>query len=133
AQSALRKFNEDLESIVVRRTEALKEQIDQRHQAQIQLQRTNDELIKRNAELDNFVYSISHDLRAPITSILGLVNLAKVDKGSLVKPVYLEKIEKSALRQDYFIREIMDQSQNRRSTLTREPIEFCTLIDEVFN
>jgi signal transduction histidine kinase len=133
AQSALSRFNEDLESIVVRRTEALKEQIEQRHEAQLLLQRTNDELVKRNAELDNFVYSISHDLRAPITSILGLVNLAKVDKSALVKSVYLDKIEKSALRQDYFIREIMDQSQNRRATLTRDPIEFSTLIDEVFD
>jgi signal transduction histidine kinase len=132
AQSELRKFNENLESIVVRRTKALKEQIDQRQAAQLQLQQTNDELVKRNAELDNFVYSISHDLRAPITSILGLVNVARVDKGPHIKPAYLDRIEKSALRQDHFIREIMDQSQNRRAMLTREPIQLSNLIDEAF-
>src|SRR5690606_38155481 len=40
--------------------------------------RVEEELKVRNAELDNFVYKVSHDLRAPLSSILGLVNLAKL-------------------------------------------------------
>jgi signal transduction histidine kinase len=132
AQVALRKFNENLESIVTKRTAALNEQIQQRHDAQIALQLTNDELVKRNSELDNFVYSTSHDLRAPISTILGLVNLARIDKGPNLKTVYLDMIERSLRRQDHFIREIIDQSHNRRGTLTREPINFSALIDEAF-
>ena len=30
-------------------------------------------------ELDRFVYSASHDLRAPLTSLLGLINIAQTD------------------------------------------------------
>jgi PAS domain S-box-containing protein len=37
-----------------------------------------EELKIRNSELDNFVYKVSHDLRAPLSSVLGLVNLAKM-------------------------------------------------------
>ena len=40
--------------------------------------RVEEELKIRNGELDNFVYKVSHDLRAPLSSILGLVNLAKL-------------------------------------------------------
>ena len=43
-----------------------------------QRQRVEEELKVRNTELDNFVYKVSHDLRAPLSSILGLVNLAKL-------------------------------------------------------
>jgi len=132
AQAALLKFNENLETIVTKRTSALKQQMLQRHEAQLALQRTNEELVKRNTELDNFMYSTSHDLRAPISTILGLVNLARVDKSPHIKSIYLDMIEKSSRRQDYFIREIMEQSQNRRGTLTREPIHFSSLIDEAF-
>jgi signal transduction histidine kinase len=132
AQAALLRFNENLESTVTRRTVALREQIEQRAEAQVELQRMNDELVKRNTELDKFLYSTSHDLRSPISSILGLVNLARVDKAPHIKSAYLNMIESCSRRQDYFIREIMDQSQNRKGALTREPILFSTLIEETF-
>lgn len=42
--------------------------------------RIENELKVRNEELDNFVYKISYDLRAPLSSVLGLVNLACIEK-----------------------------------------------------
>ncbi|MDZ7651007.1 MAG: hypothetical protein U5K54_29890 [Cytophagales bacterium] len=39
---------------------------------------TNTELSKLNSELDRFVYSTSHDLMAPLSSVKGLINLAKL-------------------------------------------------------
>jgi signal transduction histidine kinase len=90
-------------------------------------------LSKRNTELDNFVYSVSHDLRAPIASVLGLINLARVDKDVAMKDMYLEMINKSALQQDHFIKEILDQSRNSRLEVKREEILFEPLIEETFN
>src|SRR6267378_5381745 len=43
------------------------------------LRRQNLELTKINQELDSFVYSVSHNLRSPLTSVLGLVNIALRD------------------------------------------------------
>jgi signal transduction histidine kinase len=131
AQRDLRKFNENLESMVADRTKALQQEISARHEAQVKLQQTNNELTKRNTELDNFVYSVSHDLRAPISSILGLINLAKKDKVNNAG-LYLDMIEKSARQQDYFIREILDQSRNARSEVKREPVRLSELIEETF-
>ncbi|MFN3840235.1 MAG: MASE1 domain-containing protein [Cyclobacteriaceae bacterium] len=132
AQADLKRFNENLEFMVADRTRKLQQEIDGRNEAQRKLEQTNSELIKRNTELDNFVYSVSHDLRAPISSILGLINLAKKDdaKNSLM---YLDMIERSARQQDYFIREILDQSRNARLEVKCEPIEFKNLIDETFD
>ena len=133
AQHQLLEFNENLEQMVQERTKALNDEIATRKVAEEKLQRTNHELSKRNTELDNFVYSVSHDLRAPIASVLGLINLARIDKDVAMKDMYLDMINKSALQQDHFIKEILDQSRNSRLEVKREPIQFEPLIEETFN
>ena len=37
-------------------------------------------LRRANQELDNFVYHASHDIRAPLTSMLGLIEIGKSEK-----------------------------------------------------
>lgn len=132
AQRTLLEFNENLETKVLERTKALHEEIITRGEAEAKLQKTNQELSKRNTELDNFVYSVSHDLRAPIASVLGLINLAKKDQDLAMKDTYLDMINASALQQDHFIREILDQSRNARLDVRREEIMFEPIIDETF-
>ena len=132
-QNKLQLFNENLETMVLERTSALKEEISIRKKVEEKIQRTNLELSKRNTELDNFVYSVSHDLRAPIASVLGLINLAKKDIDIHMKDMYLDMIQKSAMQQDVFITEILDQSRNSRLEVKREEILFQPLIEETFN
>jgi len=131
-QRKLETFNENLEEIVFQRTRALNEEITTRKEAESKLLQTNVELSKRNTELDNFVYSVSHDLRAPIASVLGLINLARKDKNKGMKDVYLDMIHKSAIRQDDFIKEILDQSRNSRLDVKCDEISFEQIIEETF-
>ncbi|MBI1769627.1 MAG: GHKL domain-containing protein [Bacteroidetes bacterium] len=95
------------------------------------VERRNTELRKVNDELDRFVYSASHDLRAPLASVLGLVNIARMEKGKNFE-IYLEKIETSVLKLDGFIRDIIDFSRNARVEVEPEPIDFKGLISEIF-
>ena len=132
-QRELQSFNSNLETIVLDRTKELNEEIRTRRMAEEKLRKTNHELSKRNAELDNFVYSVSHDLRAPIASVLGLINLARKDRDSKMKDTYLDMIHGSALQQDHFIKEILDQSRNSRLDVRREEVFFEPLINETFN
>jgi len=133
AQQALQEFNESLEGKILARTSELNEEIHNRKQTEENLQRANQELSKRNTELDNFVYSVSHDLRAPIASVLGLTNLAKKDLDVVMKDIYLDKIHSSAVLQDDFIKEILDQSRNSRLEIRREEIRFQPLIEDTFD
>jgi signal transduction histidine kinase len=133
AQQALLEFNESLEGKILARTCELNEEIHNRKQTEENLQRANQELSKRNTELDNFVYSVSHDLRAPIASVLGLTNLAKKDLDVVMKDIYLDKIHSSAMLQDDFIKEILDQSRNSRLEIRREEIRFQPLIEDTFD
>jgi signal transduction histidine kinase len=96
------------------------------------VERRNVELRKVNGELDRFVYSASHDLRAPLASILGLVNIARLENGKDFKG-YLDKIENSVQKLDGFIKDIIDFSRNARLDVESEPINFKELITEIFD
>jgi PAS domain S-box-containing protein len=88
----------------------------------------NEELIKINSELDRFVYSASHDLRAPIASLLGLIEVARMEKDRSKIDELLEMQKKSLYRLDRFIKDIVDHSRNMRLTIDREAVSFEKLV-----
>lgn len=94
------------------------------------INRQNVELKKVNAELDRFVYSASHEIRSPLSSILGLINLARM--GDTNKRVeYLDHIEKSVNRLDEFIHDIVDYSRNARLGIEVQKVDFETTISNI--
>jgi PAS domain S-box-containing protein len=100
----------------------LSNDITDRRKAELNLEKQNKELLKTNAELDRFVYSVSHDLRSPLTSILGLLSFIE---GESLEPDTLEHAEmihKSINRLDEFIKNILSYSRNNRTGLEIEKI-----------
>lgn len=60
-----------------------------------------------NFELDNFIYKTSHDLRAPLLSVLGLLNLIEKDENEFEpKGTYQKLIRKSIERLDRYITQL---------------------------
>jgi signal transduction histidine kinase len=98
--------------------------------ASAEMQAKNRELEKTNHELDKFVYSVSHDLRSPIASMLGLVHLSKLEKDLAMLQQYEELKEKSLLKLDNFIRDILDYSQNARTEIKHEIVNWQSLITQ---
>ena len=76
---------------------------------------------------------MSHDLRAPIASVLGLVNLAEDESDIDAIKKYIKMIGKSAKQQDAFIQDILDLSRNDRLEILKEEIKFDSLINDIFN
>lgn len=95
------------------------------------LRNNNLELAKTNEELDHFVYSTSHNLRAPLTSIMGIIGLIKNYQNPEEYLVYIQLIEKSVLKLDETIQEITNYSRNTRVEVERTPIDFESLIKDV--
>lgn len=91
----------------------------------------NEDLRKVNAELDRFVYSVSHDLRAPIASVLGLIQIARIEQNPEEQQRYFNLMQSSLQRLDSFIHDIIDYSRNNRLESQPELIYFDELIEEV--
>jgi signal transduction histidine kinase len=95
------------------------------------LQEKNRALILTNEELDKFVYSASHDLRSPIISLRGLVEIAQDEKNPVQLQSYFKMMDQSLSQQDIFLRELIDFSRNKRATVTTKDVDLVKLVDDV--
>lgn len=91
------------------------------------------ELSRTNFELDSFVYRASHDLRAPLRSILGLINVITIETNPDLKFNYVKLIEKSVNKLDKFIADLTDFSRNSRLEIKAEPIDFELILQEIID
>ncbi len=101
-------------------------------QARQQLQAQNAELRKINAELDRFVYSVSHELREPLTSLMGLINLAREETREQDIQEYLRLMDQSVRRVDQSGKDILDYARNARTAPVPEQIDLPGLVEETF-
>jgi len=143
AVSCLKQGADDyvLKSNLVRLPSAIQNALKQRHhehkrkKAEKALRKQNEELVKINKELDSFVYSVSHNLRAPLMSVLGLINLVQIEgkKPDSNLAGYFDMMQQSIHKLDETLKEILDYSRNARSQLNIERIDFQKMVEESFD
>lgn len=106
----------------------------EKQEAEAELLKQNLELSKVNKELDNFVYSISHNLRSPLVSVMGLIHLAKME-GDESSPwrKYLSMMETSLHQLDGTLKDILTYSRNSRNQIDLEKVDVQALIDRSFD
>lgn len=91
---------------------------------------SENDIIRTNFELDSFVYRASHDLRAPLRSVLGLINLAKIEENEKQRNQYLKLVDKSVNKLDSFISDLTNFSRNSRLEVLVDVVNFNTILDE---
>lgn len=96
----------------------------------------NEELQKAYNELDKFSYSVTHDMRGPLLSILGAIEASQhVDEISEVRKM-LMMMKDSVRNLDDFIQSIHDYYNLNRGELEIREIDFNEMVDEqtrIFN
>lgn len=111
----------------------LSNDITDRRKAELNLERQNKELIKTNSELDRFVYSVSHDLRSPLTSILGLLSFIEDESEEKDTLEHAKMIRNSINRLDEFIKNILSYSRNNRTGLEAEKISIQETVSGILD
>ena len=113
AEENINQLNKELEERVIRRTSQLR---------------------KTNEELEAFTYSVSHDLRAPLRSIIGFANILEEeyaqkldDEAKRITSV----IKNSALRMGRLIDDLLEFSRMERQELTRISVNTQRMVETV--
>ena len=102
------------------------------HHNATQLIQGNKQMKKLNQELDRFVYSTSHDLRAPLLSVLGLLQLAENSSSKTEMKKYHEMMQTRVLSLDNFIKDITDYSRNNRLEIVREDVNLAEVSTDIW-
>jgi PAS domain S-box-containing protein len=113
AKAQLARSNEQLEGRVSERTRRLHETI---------------------AQMEEFSYSVSHDLRAPVRAMHGYASATLEDFGQQLPAqaiAFLQKIVGNATRMDRLIQDILTYSRLTRAELSLQPVCLQKLVHDI--
>jgi hypothetical protein len=80
------------------------------------------------------VYRASHDMKAPLRSVMGLINITKMeskDNEELLQ--YLNMMEVSIIKLDNFLKDLTSFVRNSRLEISPEEVNFEEVINESLN
>ncbi len=97
-----------------------------------EIRNTERELKRTNFELDSFVYRSSHDMRAPLRSLLGLFNLINEDPNEETRKHCLDLAEQSVIKLDTFLVDLTNFSRNSRLEIEKSEVDFEELIKSCY-
>lgn len=107
--------------------------ITQRKYAEHLLQEKNQILRKVNNELDKFVYSASHDLKAPVSSLLGLIRLVEISDDRQEVKNCLEMMKSRIKVMNRVIAEIVSYSRNNRLDVKPQTVDLNHVLDRIIH
>ena len=84
-----------------------------------------------NEELKTFIYRASHDLRSPVCSIRGLINITKINTEKTELITLIEMMDKCAVKMDNILMELITTVSMRNKKIEKTKIDLVPLIHEI--
>lgn len=95
--------------------------------------RTEQDLLFKNAELDTFVYRASHDLRGPISSLLGLYQIVQYEITDEKSLSFFNMFNKQILRLNEIILALINLTKIKESKSGEVQINFMDTINDAID
>lgn len=95
--------------------------------------KTEKELVETNQELDTFFYKASHDLKGPLASVMGIVNLARMENSDPLNEKYFTMIETSVKRLDRTLLDLIELARTRKGTSKLSHINVMAMVQEILH
>jgi PAS domain S-box-containing protein len=108
--------------------------ISERKRAEQALKNTNEELEQKNREMEQFVYTVSHDLKSPLVTMMGFVGLLLEDlkAGRHEETIEsAERIQRGAQRMSEMINDLLQLSRVGRVQNELEWVDVTALVHEI--
>ncbi|MGD1844347.1 MAG: ATP-binding protein [Salibacteraceae bacterium] len=132
AENKLKNHNERLERKVQERTlelaesnNHLRDEVDERKAKERQLREINQ-------ELNHFLYRTSHDLKGPVSSIQGLINVAQLEVNDPKAKEYFGLVCNAASQLDTILLSLIDIARIRQDQPSIEAVDFQKITEEIF-
>jgi signal transduction histidine kinase len=109
----------------------LKTEINERKKAEENLNLSEVKLIEINKELESFIYRASHDLKGPLSSSRGLINLALNAKDTEDILKFLSMIATSLDKLDNILVDLHELTIIRQGTIRIKEIEIVDIINDL--
>ncbi len=93
----------------------------------------NERLTKTNNELNTFIYSVSHDLRTPLMSILGLLSLMEEEKEPTEQQNYIDLMQSSIHKMDAYIQNTLNYYRNKKSDIEISKINVQEFVEDTLD
>jgi len=101
------------------------------HETRLQKEK-NTIIEQKNAELDSFFYRVSHDLKGPISSLLGLNNLVKLDISDKTSLRFFDLYHEQVRRMNNIVMGLINLTEINNTKELNVPIDFDSLVEECF-
>ncbi|MBX7241720.1 MAG: PAS domain S-box protein [Bacteroidia bacterium] len=100
--------------------------------SEAKLMNQNQELQKVVAELDRIIHSISHEFRAPLNSLQGLISLLEMEQDEKQRTFYYSLMHRSLKNLDAFLQDTLNYSFNLSAELNPEEIDLKEVLNTLF-
>ncbi len=96
-----------------------------------QRKQVEDKLKEKIKDLDTFIYRSSHDLKGPISSMKGLINMAKMEIDNVEANEFFEMMEKSVSHLDSILMDLLSITKIAQGQKNLTVINFDEVINEI--
>jgi PAS domain S-box-containing protein len=115
--------------------ESIRDITERKHAEQIR-ERLVNELESKNAEMERFAYTVSHDLRSPLITVNGLVGFLKSDleKGNTARiDTYLKRIGSAITKMDNLLKDTLELSRIGRVANPPATVPFDDIVQDALS